>query len=98
MANRLSAKQIGALIRLETEDDPTLLAAATTVEIYCREPRAGLIKTWTASVDGTLVTYSTLLETDLPTAGKYELQVHLAGPGWSLTGEVAIMEVHRSLT
>lgn len=92
-----SAKQIGALIRLETEDDTIFLDAATVTQILCKVPRTGEVKTWTATVDGTKLVYITTSATDLPVEGTYELQAHIEGVGWSLSGEIAAMYVHKSL-
>jgi len=97
MGDRLSAKQVGALIRLDTKDDLVFLAEATLIEIHCMAPRSTLVKIWPANLDGTKLTYLTTSEADLPVEGAYKLQAHLAGPGWSLNGEVATMSVHRSL-
>jgi len=98
--SQFSARQIGALIRLEINDDPTYLVDATVLEIHCKTPRSDVIVVWTAQLDvsdGAKITYSTTTADDLPTDGTYKLQAHAEGPGWSLSGEIATMQVHKTL-
>jgi hypothetical protein len=85
--------QIGAQIRLDTEDDVSLLAAATTKEIWYKRPSTGITGAWTASLDGTKLVYTTLTVADLPVAGEYKVQVYLEGPSYKLTGKIASMVV-----
>lgn len=89
--------QIGALIRLDTEDDPSLLAAATTKEIWYKQPGTGTTGAWTAALDGTKLTYTTLAVGDLPVEGEWKVQVYLAAPGWKLTGKIVSMFVNEPL-
>lgn len=85
--------QVGALIRLDTEDDPLFLAAASKKEIHYRQPGTGTTGAWTASLDGTKLTFTTTAVTDLPAAGEYLLQAYLEGTGWKLHGAVVSMLV-----
>lgn len=85
--------QVGAQIRLDTEDDPARLAEATTKEIWYRRPETGTTGAWTASLDGTVLVYTTLAIGDLPENGEYKLQVYLAGPGFKVTGKIVSMYV-----
>jgi len=85
--------QIGAQIRLDTEDDPALLAAATTKEIWYKRPHTGGTGAWTATLSGTKLVFTTTAVTDLPVAGEYVLQAYLAGTGWKLTGKKVVMFV-----
>lgn len=78
--------QVGALIRLDTEDDPLFLAAASKKEIHVFQPD-GTTKKWTASLDGTKLTFTTTAITDLPYSGRYVLQSYIEGTGWKLHGE-----------
>lgn len=89
--------QVGAQIRLDTLDDPTLLAAATTKEIWYERPATGTTGAWPASLDGTKLVYTTLAITDLPEEGEYKLQVYLAAPGWKVTGKIVSMVVNEPL-
>lgn len=85
--------QIGADIKLDTEDDPTLLAAATVRHIKYRRPD-GVQGFWTATLSGTLLRFITTAATDLPVAGVWKLQAYAEGPGWSIPGETADMMIH----
>lgn len=89
--------QVGALIRLDTEDTEVLLGAATVKEIYCELPRSKEIVVWSATLDGTKLTYTTSSAEDLPKSGDYKLQAHLEGVGWSLEGEIVTMTVGNPL-
>ena len=85
--------QIGALIRLDTADDPAVLAAATVREIHCCLPRSRVVHKWSAGLDGTKLTFTTTEASDLPTSGVYKLQAYLEGPGYSLAGDIVDMAV-----
>jgi len=88
--------QIGALIRLDTEDDTAYLAAATKKEIHYKRP-SGTTGAWTATLDGTKLTYTTTAITDLPEHGKYIVQVYMEGPGWKLPGKEVVMIVEEPI-
>ena len=85
--------QVGASIRLDTEDDPVFLAAATKKEIHYKQQRTGVTGIWTATLDGTKLCYTTSDVDDLPTAGIYTLQVYMEGPGWKIHGKKVDMLV-----
>lgn len=85
--------QVGALIRLDTEDSAALLAVATKKEIHYRRPESGTTGAWTASLDGTKLTYLTTLITDLPEAGDYLVQAYIEGPGWKVPGKITTLRV-----
>jgi len=89
--------QIGASIRLDTEDTAALLAAATTLEIHYRLPKTGATGIWTATLSGTKVVYTTTAITDLPLAGTYIIQSYLEGPGWALKGRKVDMIIAEPL-
>ena len=84
--------QVGALIRLDTSDDPALLALATKKEIHYQRP-SGVVGVWTATLDGTKLTFTTSLVTDLLESGKYFLQAYIEGPSWKIPGERVPMVV-----
>ncbi len=85
--------QVGAQIRLDTKDDPTYLAQATVKQIWYKRPDTGVTGAWTASLDGTVLVYTTLAITDLPVCGEYKLQTYLEAPGYKVTGDVVSMVV-----
>lgn len=85
--------QVGALIRLDTEDDAGLLAAATKKEIWYKRLTDGVTGAWTAGLSGTKLTYTTTAITDLPKAGEYVLQAYIEGSGWKILGEKVSMIV-----
>lgn len=85
--------QIGAQIRLDTQDDLSLLAAATTKQIWYKRPDTGVTGAWTASLDGTVLVFTTTAITDLPVAGEYKLQVYLEAPGYKTVGKIVSMVV-----
>lgn len=86
------AGQVGALIRLDTQDDVALLAAATVKRILYKRPN-GTTGYWTAGLDGTKLTFTTTAITDLPEAGEYTLQAYVEAPGWKVPGEKVSMIV-----
>jgi hypothetical protein len=88
--------QIGATISLDTEDDVELLAVATKLEIHYRTP-SGIVKTKTASRDGTVLSYVTTATTDFPEAGDYIVQVYVEGTGWKMPGAKVTMRVEEPL-
>jgi hypothetical protein len=91
------AGQIGALIRLDTQDDASLLATATKTEIYYKYPESGTTGSWTATIDGTKLTYTTTAVGDLPEAGEYFLQTYIEGPGWKIPGKKVVMLVEEPI-
>jgi len=97
MAERsgLFAGQVGALIRLDTQDDTDLLAAATRLEIHYKLPESGATGTWTATLSGTKLTYTTTESSDLPEVGEYILQAYLEGAGWKIPGRKVAMLVEK---
>lgn len=86
------AGQIGALIRLDTLDDPLVLVDATTTQINYLLP-SGTAGEWTATLSGTVLSYLTTSAADLPEAGTYKVQAYVEGPGWKIAGGVVEMEV-----
>jgi hypothetical protein len=93
----LFAGQVGALIRLDTQDDTSLLAVATRLEIHYKLPESGAAGTWTATPSGTKLTYTTTDFSDLPEVGKYQLQAYIEGPGWAVHGRKVVMLVEKPL-
>ena len=85
--------QIGAQIRLDTQDDLSLLAAATTKEIWYKRPDTGATGAWTATLDGTKLVFTTTAVTDLPVAGEYQIQTYLEAPAYKVTGKIVSMVV-----
>ena len=83
--------QIGAKISLDTKDDPALLALATVKEIWYSN--GGGIGKWTATLTGTILSYTTTNSTDLPYPGRYDFQAHLEGPGFSVDGQIVSVTV-----
>lgn len=88
--------QVGALIRLDTLDDPALLAAATKKEIHYQKP-SGAVGIWAAVLDGTKLTFTTTIATDLPESGRYYLQAYIEGAGWKVPGERTAMVVNEPI-
>jgi len=86
------AGQVGCQIRLDTQDDAAYLAAATKLEIHYRRPTF-VTGTWTATLDGTELVYTTTTITDLSVAGEWIVQAYLEGPGWKTAGEKVVMLV-----
>jgi len=84
--------QVGALIRLDTLDSTALLAVATKKEIHYQRP-SGAVGAWTAALDGTKLTFTTTLITDLPESGRYILQAYIEGTGWKVPGGRTTMVV-----
>jgi hypothetical protein len=89
--------QVGAQIRLETNDDAAILATATTLEIHYQRPESGDTGAWAATLDGTELVYTTISASDLPEAGVYKVQSHTEGPGWITPGKIATMYVREPL-
>jgi hypothetical protein len=84
--------QIGAKIILETGDDALTLAAATALKINYRRP-SGTTGSWTATLEGTALAYTTTAIADLSEAGAYRLQAYGEGPGWKAPGAEVTMVV-----
>ncbi len=89
--------QVGALIRLDTLDELAILAAATKAEIHYKLPESGTTGVWTATIDGTKLTYTTEGISDLPETGEYILQAYLEGTTWRLHGRKVVMLVEEPL-
>jgi hypothetical protein len=83
--------QVGVKFSLDTQDDPALLAAATKKEIWVK-CRTGKFK-WTASLDGTIFSYTTTASSDLPCSGEYFLQTYAEGVGWKVPGRIVTVKV-----
>lgn len=86
--------QIGATIRLDTEDDVTLLNAATLKQIWFKQPTTGTTGAWTATLSGTKFVYTTTAISDLPVAGEYKVQTYVEGAGYKIPGKVVSMVVN----
>lgn len=87
--------QVGVLFEAETQgaDCPIVdWADATTLEIVVLQPD-GQIVTWPAGLSGTILTFLTTTANDIPLAGKYKIQGHVAGPGYDALGETAEIKV-----
>jgi len=77
--------QVGVRIEVETGGD---LSEATTTDILYRTP-SHVPGTWTGTVEGTKLVYTTTSAEDLPVKGTYVLQAKVAGVGFSLLGETS---------
>lgn len=81
--------QIGVLLSVETQREdaaPVDLTTATLTEIVCLLPDKS-VSTFPATVNGTKLEYTTLLNTDLPLPKTYSIQSHIVGPGYDALGE-----------
>ena len=85
--------QVGVKFSLDTEDYPALLAQATKTEIWVT-CRAGKFK-WPATLEDTVVSYTTRDVTDLPCSGDYRLQAYVEGDGWKIPGDIVIVNIKR---
>ena len=82
--------QVGAKIILETEESAAVLATATVLKINYLLP-SGTSGAWTATLEGTTLTYTTTAITNFPEAGLYKIQAYIECPGLKVPGEIVEM-------
>ena len=87
--------QVGVKFSLTIQDDPILLAQATKKEILIK-CRSGVI-VWPATLDGDVLSYTTLSTKDLPCSGTYEIQPYFEGIGWNPPGSILTFLVKHPL-
>ena len=87
--------QIGVKIELETLDT---MIGATVTEIKYKKP-SGVTGSWTATQDGTKLSYITAEPVDsaalddLDESGTWYLQAYATGTDWSILGEAVTLDV-----
>lgn len=84
---------IGTEIKLDCKSD---VSSATVKSIVARKPNGSKV-TWSATLEGTDFIKYVILSGDLDVAGTWHLQAKVDMPGWSGSGEVAVLRVERPL-
>lgn len=95
MSDKVHDKDVGTLIKLNTEVD---LSGTSKVEVYARKP-SGSVVTLSAETTETTKVLHTKTASTLTEEGEWKLQAHAEWPGGDeFHGEAAELSIYAALT